>query len=107
MESKFITIGQLTVSKQAFYVALFGIILSIVTIIVAPFLFPSTVLMLALIFLAAYNINCTIVGSCHIWAWVLTIFYIIMLGTNIAIILANPSVLKSSTLKSMMKKTKN
>ena len=71
------------ISQQSAIVALAGIVLSVVVL----FLNMSTVgltaslMTLTAFFLYAYNVNCTIVGKCHVWSWVLTVLYVVNAST--------------------------
>jgi len=74
MNNKTITIGALTVSIQAFITALSGIALGILLMIVLPGNLKLIGLISSLLILmSAYTVNCTVVGNCVVWAWVLTV----------------------------------
>jgi Na+-translocating ferredoxin:NAD+ oxidoreductase RnfE subunit len=67
------------ITQQAYLIALAGIVLAV--IVVAMTLSMTGVMVgLALLlsfFIYAYNVNCTIVGKCHMWAWLLTVLYVL------------------------------
>lgn len=70
-----ITIGTLKISLFAFVVAVLGIIIGLLmSIYVNPILGLFTT---GGFFVAAYNLNCVIVGKCKIWAWILYVIYLI------------------------------
>jgi hypothetical protein len=70
---KTITIGSLTISRQSFIIAVSGIIAGIILMIVLPGAAKVTGLFTILVFfMASYNVNCTLVGHCNTWAWILT-----------------------------------
>jgi hypothetical protein len=73
------------IAQQAYLVVLVGIVLSIIVVAVS---FNRQGIMVALVvllsfFIYAYNVNCTIVGRCSVWAWLLTVLYILN-GATIA-----------------------
>lgn len=67
------------ITQQAYLIALAGIVLAVI-VVALTLNMQGVVIALALLlsfFIYAYNVNCTIVGKCHIWAWLLTILYIL------------------------------
>lgn len=65
------------ITNQALLVAIFGFLVVISLLISAPKLW-LVALSIGLGFLvAAYTVNCTIHGKCYIWAWALTIIYLV------------------------------
>lgn len=89
---KTITLGELTLSIQSFIVAVVGIFASLVlAVFVRPIAGAMTLLAF---FVAAYNVNCTLVGQCTVWAWTLTGLY----GLYVVLILAS-IILRSSLPK--------
>jgi len=76
-----VTVGKLKMSLFAFITALCGILLGLITAFKVN-LYVGLVLT-ASFFIAAYNINCVIVGKCNTWAWILLIIY--LLNTIIAV----------------------
>ena len=72
---QYVKIGSLTLSMQAVVVVACGLVFGLVVgltynvvaglIVILPF------------FMGAYTVNCTIVGHCTVWAWILTIIYVI------------------------------
>ena len=80
---KFVHIGSLTLSVPAFIIAVTGIVLSIAVTLYVPKLFVASLVMLAVFFVAAYNANCAVVGHCNVWAWVLSISYVLMALGNV------------------------
>lgn len=67
------------ITQQAYLIALAGIILAVI-VVALTLNMQGVVIALALLlsfFIYAYNVNCTIVGKCHVWAWLLTILYIL------------------------------
>ena len=87
---KTVTIGSLTISQQAFIVAITGLVLGLVLLVVLPKEFKIIGLLSILSsFVASYNVNCTLVGHCVLWAWFLTgvaifnaVVYIFIAFTN-------------------------
>lgn len=72
---KIITIGKLKLTLPSFITAVCGIFVGLVTSIkLNPFMGLVTVLPFLI---AAYTVNCTIVGHCTTWAWVLTTLYVV------------------------------
>lgn len=67
------------ITQQAYLIALAGIVLAVI-VVALTLNMQGVVIALALLlsfFIYAYNVNCTIVGKCHVWAWLLTILYIL------------------------------
>jgi len=87
---KTITIGSLTISQQAFIVAITGLVVGLVLLVTLPKGFKVLGLISILTsFVASYNVNCTLVGQCVVWAWVLTamaifnaVVYVVLAFTN-------------------------
>jgi hypothetical protein len=67
------------ISLASFLSLIAGIIVAVLTIFVAPKPFGIFfgLVLLGSACLAAYNVNCTQVGHCHVWAWILAVIYII------------------------------
>ena len=89
MDHQVYTIGKIKVVKQAYIVLISGLIavgilflLSLFAVnnikVKLAFLFVS-IIMFGLVCYEAYAVNCTIVGNCNKLAWVLSVFFIIML----------------------------
>lgn len=73
--NKTVLVGNVRMSLFSFIVAGSGILLGLITafrvnIVVGLVLTAS-------FFIAAYNLNCVIVGQCKIWAWVLFVVYVL------------------------------
>lgn len=67
------------ITQQAYLIALAGIVLAVI-VVALTLNMQGVIIALALLlsfFIYAYNVNCTIVGKCHVWAWLLTILYIL------------------------------
>ena len=72
---KKMVVGKLKMSLFAFIVAICGIFVGLIfSFKVHPLL---GIVITGAFFLAAYNINCVIVGKCEIWAWILLIIYLL------------------------------
>ena len=71
------------ISLNAYIILIAGLIMCIILIFIAPYgpLFASIAFLMVIA--AAYNVNCVQVGHCKIWAWALTIFYIIFCIVNV------------------------
>lgn len=67
------------VSQQSAIVALAGIVLSVVILFLnmTRVGLMASLLSLTAFFLYAYNVNCSVVGKCHVWSWVLTVLYVV------------------------------
>lgn len=78
-------IGDLKICTQALLVLVAGIVLAIISFILQPEAAPTIVLMLVVIFVSAYAINCTVVGNCEIFGWILSVFYVILLMSGMYI----------------------
>lgn len=67
------------ITQQAYLIALAGIVLAVI-VVALTLNMQGVVIALALLlsfFIYAYNVNCTIVGKCHVWAWLLTVLYVL------------------------------
>ena len=82
---KIITIGKLKISYPSFIMAISGIVVSIILSFFINIWFGISVLPVFL--LAAYNVNCSIVGHCYVWAWILTSLFLLQLISYIFIIM--------------------
>lgn len=102
-----VKIGSLRISVQALVVAIAGIVFSMaisyITGIMIPHGYIVGVFLLPIFLLAAYSINCMIVGECIIWAWILTVLYVInFLATLVAFTVKMKSI-RSKRLKATTK----
>lgn len=89
-ETKFINIG-VKVSRASFFILITGAIISLILAIFLPFPYSIAISVLVLLFsiMNAYTINCTQVGHCKIWAWILTSVFIVYLCIYSLILLIN------------------
>jgi hypothetical protein len=71
------------ISLNAYIILIAGLIMCIILIFVAPYGPLVASISFLLVIAAAYNVNCVQVGHCKIWAWVLTIAYIIFCIVNV------------------------
>lgn len=81
-EQKFITIGKIRMTLQAFIILLIGIAITLGLTILSVMFRSTILLIMAFIFLSmfilnAYIMNCIVVGKCIILSWVLVAFYIL------------------------------
>jgi Na+-translocating ferredoxin:NAD+ oxidoreductase RnfE subunit len=79
MKSQMVNFMGEKITQQAYLIALAGIVLAVI-VVALTLSMQGVVISLALLlsfFIYAYNVNCTIVGKCHVWAWLLTILYIL------------------------------
>lgn len=74
---KTITVGSLRLALPAFITLVCGVIMSIGLMITNPTMWVTSLLIMAVFIIAAYNVNCAIVGKCNAWAWVLVSVYIV------------------------------
>lgn len=73
-----IRIGSLNLSVQALITAVLGIVAGLAIIIAAPQLWFLSLFIIIAFFANAYTINCTLVGHCYTWAWILVAVAIIL-----------------------------
>lgn len=77
-----VQIGSLVISVQAAAIAATAMVSALVSLIVLhkylPFASRMSIALSLLLggFVAAYNVNCTVVGHCNVWAWFLTVIFI-------------------------------
>jgi hypothetical protein len=74
-------LDRLQVTPQALTVAVSGLLLSFLISYMAQLVVPwgwtLGLLILPLFLLGAYSVNCMVVGSCAVWAWILAALYVI------------------------------
>lgn len=82
--NKTMMVGKIKMSLFSFIVAVSGILIGLITALRANIVLG--LLLTGSFFIAAYNLNCVIVGQCKIWAWVLFIVYVVdtllIIGSN-------------------------
>ena len=72
---KVISIGKLNLTLPSFITAVCGIVVGIAASIkLNPFIGLIAVIPFLI---AAYTVNCIVVGHCTTWAWVLTVLYVV------------------------------
>jgi len=69
---KIITVGSIKMTLPSFMTLMAGVVLSIVMALRSKWLY--SIVLLISFSLTSYTINCTVVGHCTSWAWVLAIF---------------------------------
>lgn len=76
--SEQVQVGSLKITRNALFTLSSGIVLSAIIMFAVPKVGVWIGLVTLLMFvLAAYNINCAVVGKCTTWALILTILYLI------------------------------
>jgi hypothetical protein len=98
-----VTLGKLTLSIQSFIVAVVGLVISVLlSFLVHPI---AGAMSLLTFFMAAYNVNCVVVGKCVQWAWALVVVY----GLYLVFVLGSLAfgVANSASLMSNVSKTTN
>lgn len=73
--NKTVLVGNVKMSLFSFIVAGAGILIGLITSFRINIL--AGLVLTASFFIAAYNLNCVIVGQCKIWAWVLFVVYVL------------------------------
>ena len=81
MKTHVIHLSVFDVSIQAALVIAMAVMLFFAIVLVAPGLFPYAALVSASLFLFAYNLNCTVVGHCNLWAWLGVLEVILIVAT--------------------------
>lgn len=101
---KMIKVGKIEMTRASFIVLLVGICTSVACLIIAPNLVGviMAIYFLLSVILVAYNINCTQLGKCYTWAWILTVVYI--LGAVLSVI---KIVKMKSNMNDMIKNFRN
>jgi hypothetical protein len=97
-QQRFVTVGRVRMTMQAFIVLMVGVALTVGATIVAlvarsPVFLFLALLLLGVFFYAAYAINCMVVGQCVALSWILVASYLIYLFFIIARLVALGSVL--------------
>jgi hypothetical protein len=76
---QFINIRGYSVALPAVIIAAVGLFIGVSMIVVTPKLFLAGLSVMASFLIAAYNVNCVVVGSCEMWAWTLFGLFIVAL----------------------------
>jgi len=82
-----VTIGSLNITIPALITAISGLILGI--ILAFKINMYMGLILLPVILIAAYNVNCAIVGHCTTWAWILTgvyMLYVLMVSVMMLVV---------------------
>jgi hypothetical protein len=82
---RIITIGKVKISLPSLVMVVAGIIVSLIVSLSVNVWFGLGLLPVFL--LSAYNVNCSIVGHCVLWAWVLVSIFLLQLLSYIMIIM--------------------
>lgn len=91
---KIINIGSLKMTMPAFITAICGAVIGVSLLFVLPQLWPMSLMVVGASFIAAYNVNCVVVGNCNAWAWILTTFYIVYTFVVMGIIILRKQLLE-------------
>lgn len=84
----------LDITFNAFLTLVAGLILSVVLVFTIPTYGIFAGLYILLLFsLLAYNVNCVQVGHCYLWAWILTVVYLVYAGIVVGILFTKKDVL--------------
>ena len=94
---KMVSFGKMNVSLAAFITLIVGILASLLIIFISPnaigIIFAIYILLSVL--LTSYNINCTQLGHCKLWAWTLTVLFIISVSSAALAFATKPALPKS------------
>lgn len=92
-EQKFVTVGKVRMTQQAFIICMLGVVLTLILTIrgLMTVSKPSTAIatiaialvILAFFLYAAYAVNCMVVGKCAVLSWAITIFYVVYMTVAI------------------------
>lgn len=77
---KTVTVGRLQMTVPALVVAVLGALIGLGSIVHGQAL--TGFVFMFLFFLQSYTINCTVVGNCTTWAWVLAVAYALTGATH-------------------------
>ena len=102
---RMVSFGGVKISMNAYMIVIAGIILSVTLAFLVPQVGPLVGLFVLFLFMVlSYNVNCVLLGHCHIWAWFLTITYLIYTGVVVYSVVMHKDSL--STMVKKYKKTK-
>jgi hypothetical protein len=99
---KTVKIDDLEISMQAFITAMAGLVLGVAMSTLVNVW--SGFLIVAVFFVAAYNVNCAVVGKCINWSWILVAVYVLYAIAMVAFIVSGGSKGKGKMLRMMRKK---
>jgi hypothetical protein len=74
---KMIDFFGIKISLNAYIILMAGLIMCIIMMFIGPYGPLIGIVAFLFVILSAYNVNCTLIGHCKVWAWFLTVFYII------------------------------
>ena len=72
---KTVTIGKLNMTLPAFTIAVLGALTGVYLLMKGDAAMGLGLMLF--LFVQAYTINCTVVGHCDLWAWILTVGLVI------------------------------
>jgi hypothetical protein len=101
---RIVTIGSLKLTLAAFITLLSGVVLALgIALLGGAFTFVSLYVLLLFVVIA-YNVNCAQVGHCKVWAWFLTIVYVVYASIFTLAILTNKESIKKVFASKFLKK---
>ena len=74
---KMVTVGSWKITLAALITLISGLVLAVVFLFMGRFGLILSMWVLLLFVLASYNVNCAQMGHCRVWAWTLTILYVV------------------------------
>lgn len=69
-DEKVISIGKLKITLPAFIILVTGLTAVLFIILLAPYFWFVALYLLFVVLVSTYAVNCTIVGKCRIYAWI-------------------------------------
>lgn len=75
----FYKIGSIRLCAQAALILLVSSVLAIISMLLKPSAIPVILLMYLPVLVSVYAVNCQVVGDCEVFAWVLSVMYVLML----------------------------
>jgi len=90
---RFVTVGSVRMTLQAFMVLLLGLALTTGITLAALMLRSFATLLVALLIMglflySAYAMNCLVVGQCIVLSWALVAFYVVYIAVVVSRVLA-------------------
>lgn len=96
-----VSVGKVKITKAAFVTIHAGILLATVLAFVGPYGVFISIYVLLLFSLLAYNVNCTQVGHCNTWAWILTFVYVFYVAIIIIMFFTKKDMLVKAVTQKM------
>ena len=77
---RIINVGPVSMTLPAFTTAITGLLAGMLLVFKGQAMIGFSIMLV--LFMNAYTVNCTVIGHCNTWAWVLAISYAMVFGLH-------------------------